>query len=586
MMNDAFSKGIISAGFVCALCFGSIFARAAPGPGAASAPVGTPVTIPEPSFKVTLFKVTRGSGADKGESQLFLNEQIARIRSKYGVPALAGALVEDGIISVAAVSGVRRVDQPERALLNDPFMLKSCTKPLTGMLLAKMIDLGQLRWDTKISDVYPEFWEENPDLPYRNTTVGDLMDHTSGMPVSPTGEPDDEYASNSPNINKRRALYVADALKDIPTYLAGDQTIYSGGSVVVASMIERLSQRTWESLILKYLFKPLDAVSAGFGTKATLPPVAPWSHKAGENGGFVPWTPPEGYSVETHAPAGRNPRLSVIDAGKIVAANLLMSKKRPPILSEGRLRESFLRQSGESVFTQSGWGFQSTEEGLSLAHNGSDGKDYSFLDVRPDANYGFAAFTNSNNQSSVDELLGVLQTIHRYRPMLQYREDAYPAQVLYASPGPDANSAEKALDQDLPSYWEAASGVGAMLEVDLGMSRSVDRIVMAEDFLANDITGWEVKVRLSDAGWKSIANGSAVGAGAVVSFGKPVVGREFKFVVTSSKNPNRITLSTFWLATSAQSSKGVHSALGRAIDASYPKAGQYLKGPLGPFGAQ
>src|SRR5437764_13155844 len=57
------------------------------------------------------------------------------------------------------------------------FRLASCTKQFTAMAVMLLVHDGKLRYDQRLTDVFPEF----PDYG-RAITIRNLLNHTSGLP--------------------------------------------------------------------------------------------------------------------------------------------------------------------------------------------------------------------------------------------------------------------------------------------------------------------------------------------------------------------------------------------------------------------
>ena len=101
---------------------------------------------------------------------------------KYGLPALAAAVVKDGrIIAIGAV-GTRVLGTEIPVAVDDRFHIGSDTKAMTATLAAKLIDEGKLSWTSTIGDVL------GPIIPglkpsFAAITLEKLLSHTSGLPT-------------------------------------------------------------------------------------------------------------------------------------------------------------------------------------------------------------------------------------------------------------------------------------------------------------------------------------------------------------------------------------------------------------------
>jgi CubicO group peptidase (beta-lactamase class C family) len=128
--------------------------------------------------------------ADKRQ---YLDQKTKAVLDKYDLPNIAAVLVRDnGQTVVHSAQGIRDRNlsagaASNKVTKNDYFNVGSISKPITGLLLACLIKQNILSWNTKVSDVFPEFkvkafrdrccMNEN----FLNTKVYELMAHTSGI---------------------------------------------------------------------------------------------------------------------------------------------------------------------------------------------------------------------------------------------------------------------------------------------------------------------------------------------------------------------------------------------------------------------
>jgi CubicO group peptidase (beta-lactamase class C family) len=89
-------------------------------------------------------------------SPVNLESDFEAIRKKYQLPALAGAVVRSAGISDLTVVGVRKLGTEARATKDDLWHLGSDTKMMTAVLAARLVEAGQLKWDSTLGDVFPK----------------------------------------------------------------------------------------------------------------------------------------------------------------------------------------------------------------------------------------------------------------------------------------------------------------------------------------------------------------------------------------------------------------------------------------------
>lgn len=82
---------------------------------------------------------------------------IESMRRNYEVPGVAIGIVQDGKVVMSRGFGVRELGKPARVDGDTRFMIASNTKPLTTLMLAKLVDAGKLDWNAPVTSVYPAF---------------------------------------------------------------------------------------------------------------------------------------------------------------------------------------------------------------------------------------------------------------------------------------------------------------------------------------------------------------------------------------------------------------------------------------------
>ena len=218
------------------------------------------------------------SRADAIADPAWLRAFLERERQAHRLPAIAAAVVIEGKIVAASAVGIRKAGSSIRVTRNDPFHLGSLVKPMSATMFAVLVDRGLLRWDMTMAEMFPQLVNTmKPD--YRGVTIEQLLGHIGGFPYQPeTSEGITDARAST--LTGRRYEYVKAAIEDPPAAPPGTKVIYSGGGIVVASAAERLSRQSYETLMQRYLFKPLGMAHAGFGnTAATHGRIdGPWSH--------------------------------------------------------------------------------------------------------------------------------------------------------------------------------------------------------------------------------------------------------------------------------------------------------------------
>jgi CubicO group peptidase (beta-lactamase class C family) len=102
-------------------------------------------------------------------------------RKQTNVPGVALAVIQDGKIVLEKGLGVRERGKTEAVTPATLFMIGSMTKPLTSLMMARLVDSKNFAWDTPVTKLMPTFALGDPDATARAT-----MAHTvcacTGLP--------------------------------------------------------------------------------------------------------------------------------------------------------------------------------------------------------------------------------------------------------------------------------------------------------------------------------------------------------------------------------------------------------------------
>lgn len=327
---------------------------------------------------------------------------LSKVREQHAVAAMAAAFVtSQGIQKVGAI-GTRKWGTDVAVTLDDLWHLGSETKAMTSTLAAVLIDRGEIRWTSTVSEIFPELASSfHPDL--REISLIQLLSHRAGI------EANIDYSAVSKfgSIQSQRIEAVKTGLSKKPLSVPGSKTIYSNlGYIIAGAMIERVSSMDWESAMEKYIFSPLGMNSAGFGGLGTPGLIdQPWGHeKSGqpfkENGPDIDNPPVLG-------PAGRV-HCSIQDWAKFIADQLRGARGAPALLNKQAYKILQTPHFGGAYAL--GWSVveQDWADGKVLTHTGSNTLYLARACVAPESDFAIIVCTNEGMDSSdaVDEAVG------------------------------------------------------------------------------------------------------------------------------------------------------------------------------------
>lgn len=180
-----------------------------------------------------------------------------------GVPSMSMAILEDpaaGIQNHIITSGDNDTDTVYQAC--------SISKAITALAVAKLIDQGELSYETKVTDYVP--WDVLNAIVDTKTehlleyvTVGRLVSHTSGLSQHGfpgyVGEPPgyQEIFSGKPPSNTPRIRFSS---------FPGSQVSYSGGGFTLLQiLLEKLLAKPFPQIMQETVLQPLNMTRSRYG---------------------------------------------------------------------------------------------------------------------------------------------------------------------------------------------------------------------------------------------------------------------------------------------------------------------------------
>ena len=149
------------------------------GPRAAAAQAETPIATPQAGGVPNL------TGAAPlplmGERLAAFEAYVAAKLAEAAIPGAAVAVVQGGVVVFLQGFGVRETGRPAPITADTLLRIGSVTKSFSSLLVAALVDAGQLEWDTPLIDLLPTFAVSDPNLTPR-LTVRDAFCACTGLP--------------------------------------------------------------------------------------------------------------------------------------------------------------------------------------------------------------------------------------------------------------------------------------------------------------------------------------------------------------------------------------------------------------------
>jgi CubicO group peptidase (beta-lactamase class C family) len=166
-------------------------------------------------------------------------------------PGVAVLVRQNGRTVFERGYGVRDLRTSARIDANTDFRLASCTKQFTAMALMLLVHDHKLRYDERLTEIFPDFPAYG-----REITVRNLLTHTSGLPDYEDLMKGDRWtAAHQIQDEEVLALLKQQA---IGKFAPGASWAYSNsGYVVLGLIVAKVSGRPFGEFLRQRIFQPL-----------------------------------------------------------------------------------------------------------------------------------------------------------------------------------------------------------------------------------------------------------------------------------------------------------------------------------------
>lgn len=269
---------------------------------------------------------------------------------------------------------------------NTIYEIGSISKVFTGILLAQQILDGDLTIDTEVNALLPDGIKV-PVKGEQEITLGNLTDHTSGLPRMPSNftpaNPLNPYAD-----------YTVDQMYDFissynPTRKVGAGYEYSNlAQGLLGHLLARNQELSYETLMTQTIANPLKMTD----TRITFTDRMKGNLALPHSGGQVV----ENWDIPTLAGAGAI-RSSTADMAKFIAANLGFTET--PLQQAMELSHKPRHNKAGENSVGMGWHIKKGANGDVIWHNGGTGGYRTFAGFVKETGLGIVLLTNSSQGS-------------------------------------------------------------------------------------------------------------------------------------------------------------------------------------------
>lgn len=207
-------------------------------------------TLKSVFFSLFFLSVSLSYGQALSSTQI--DSVVEKTLKTFDVPGIAVAVIKDGKLIHAKGYGVRSIKTNKPVDENTLFGVASNTKAFTAAAIGMLVDEGKLTWDTKVSDIIPEFKMYDPYVTSQ-FTIRDLLTHRSGLGL---GAGDLMIWPDSSSVTKAQLIHNLRYLKPVSSFRTKfdyDNLMY----IVAGDIVTRVSKMPYEDFIETRIIQPL-----------------------------------------------------------------------------------------------------------------------------------------------------------------------------------------------------------------------------------------------------------------------------------------------------------------------------------------
>ena len=301
------------------------------------------------------------------------------------VPAIAVAVIDSGKVAHLTTNGFKDWGRKLKADNNTSFHIASVSKTVTNLAIFKLVETGKIDLKTDINEYLP-FSVKNPHYPNDIITVGELLNHRSGIrdnyeiysPLwsTPNGDPKTELKDFLKDyLNEDGKLYQKEHFGSDPDFKSFNYA--NTGVALLGLIVENITNLSFEAYCQKEIFKPLGMENTSWFLKNLNSEQVAKTYINKDSTGLKF----KGHNGYPDYPAGQL-RTSVSDFSKLLAG-YLNSDNSKFILT----KETISRITPTPYLTQNGyftWFLSAINNNLYYSHEGGDTgvRTVVILDVR------------------------------------------------------------------------------------------------------------------------------------------------------------------------------------------------------------
>jgi CubicO group peptidase (beta-lactamase class C family) len=174
------------------------------------------------------------------------------------IPGIAVAITRDDTIIYANGFGVRNLNTKDPVQANHIFHVASVSKPFAATAIVQLMERGKINLDEKLVTYLPYF--RMADTRYKNVTIKQMLNHTSGFPDV------NDYEWDKPQMDDGAAeRYAKSLINEKLISKPGEEFHYSNMAFdVLADVVAKVSGQSFESFVKENILLPLQMTESSF----------------------------------------------------------------------------------------------------------------------------------------------------------------------------------------------------------------------------------------------------------------------------------------------------------------------------------
>jgi CubicO group peptidase (beta-lactamase class C family) len=318
-----------------------------------------------------------------------------KIRITLNVPGFSIAVIKNDKLIYAKGFGIRN-NKNETSTPETIYPIASMTKAFTSGVISQLVDKKKLTWKDPIKKWIPEF-EMEDEYAGKKANLIDIMSHRTGLPRYDTFS----EITNDTRINFIKRIKYLPMNEEFRTQFQYNNIMF----MVAGEISSRVSNTSWEDLVINKIFKPLNMINSNTRTYPLFDP------KNNVAGAFFPID--EKFTSFKEIKHNTNTFNSA--AGSIISNVIDMSQWLRMLINKGKYNnitiipekeinqiftphmispKSFINATNFSSSYGLGWFIDNKDNNYIISHGGNLEGSSSFIAFWPELDFGVVVLSN------------------------------------------------------------------------------------------------------------------------------------------------------------------------------------------------